>query len=166
VIAGTFMAALAQGLAATVFLYLFGFRQFFILFPLAVFCSLIPLVGTGLVWGPCALWLLVTGHVWQAVTLVALGAGVVSMLDNVVRAYVLQSDAKLHPLLAFVCVLGGIQVMGLWGVFIGPLVASILHALILIFNAELAELSRDRAAPAAETDVPTPTAAVASGGST
>jgi hypothetical protein len=68
----------------------------------------------------------------------------VGILDNVVRAYVLNSDTKLHPLLAFISVLGGLQVLGLWGVFIGPIVASCLHALVQIFNHELVELSRER----------------------
>ena len=53
------------------------------------------------------------------------------------RLYVLNSDVKLHPLLAFISVLGGLQWLGLWGVFIGPVVASCLHALIEIFNTEL-----------------------------
>ena len=61
----------------------------------------------------------------------------IGTLDNIVRAYVLQSDTKLHPLLAFVSVLGGLQVMGLWGVFIGPVVACCLHVLIEIFNQEV-----------------------------
>jgi hypothetical protein len=51
---------------------------------------------------------------------------------------------KLHPLLAFVSVLGGIQVMGLWGIFIGPIVASCLHALIKIFNTELVAFSEEK----------------------
>jgi hypothetical protein len=66
------------------------------------------------------------------------------MLDNVIRTYVLNSDAKLHPLLAFVSVLGGLQSMGLWGVFIGPIIASCLHALVQIFNTELQELSHEK----------------------
>jgi hypothetical protein len=57
---------------------------------------------------------------------------------------VLHSNVKLHPLLAFVSVLGGIQVMGLWGIFIGPIVASCLHALIKIFNTEIVAFSEER----------------------
>jgi len=62
---------------------------------------------------------------------------VIGTLDNIVRAYVLQSDTKLHPLLAFVSVLGGLQVMGLWGVFIGSVVACYLHVLIEISNEDV-----------------------------
>lgn len=143
VVMATFAAAVVQGLVTAITVYFFGFHQFILLFLIATFCALIPLMGTGLVWLPCALWLAAGGHWVQAGVLVAIGAGVIGMLDNVVRTYLLQTDAKLHPLLGFVCVLGGIQVMGLWGVFIGPLVAAILHTLIMIFNIELQELSKE-----------------------
>jgi hypothetical protein len=69
------------------------------------------------------------------------GSVVVGLLDNVIRSYVLHSNVKLHPLLAFVSVMGGIQLMGLWGVFVGPVVASCLHALVKIFNTELGQFS-------------------------
>lgn len=144
VVAGTFIAALVQGLLTAIMLRIFGIPNFVMIFVLAGFCSLIPMLGTALVWGPVALWFAANGQIVEASLLTALGALVIGSTDNVIRAYVLQSGARLHPLLAFVCVLGGIQVMGLWGIFIGPLVASILHALIEIFNSELVELSQER----------------------
>ena len=66
------------------------------------------------------------------------------MLDNGVKMYVLQNDADLHPLLAFISVIGALQVLGLWGIFIGPIVASCLFALIQIFNTELKEFVNER----------------------
>jgi hypothetical protein len=111
---------------------------------LAILSALIPMLGTWLVWGPCAVWLWWNGQWWQAILLAVYGVAVVGMLDNVVRTYVLNSNTKLHPLLAFISVLGGLQAMGLWGVFIGPTVASCLHALVKIFNHELGALSRER----------------------
>jgi hypothetical protein len=69
------------------------------------------------------------------------GVVVIGMMDNFIRTIILKNDAKLHPLLAFVSVLGGLQALGLWGVFIGPTVAACLYALIKIFNVELKSLS-------------------------
>ena len=66
------------------------------------------------------------------------------MLDNVVKMYVLQNNADLHPLLAFISVVGALQVLGLWGIFIGPIVASCLFALVQIFNLELKGLANER----------------------
>lgn len=142
VVSATFLAALAQGIATSVALWALGFGHFFLFTIVATFSALIPLAGTWLVWLPCAVYLAYQGSWIWALLLAVYGFGLVGTLDNIIRAYVLHSDAKLHPLLAFVSVLGGLQVMGLWGVFIAPVVASCLYALIRIFNEELVDISR------------------------
>jgi len=144
VVLATFMAAIAQGVATTVALEMFGFGHLFAILILSMVCSLIPLAGAWIVWAPFAISLFAGGHWVQGIMLTFYGIVVVGMLDNVVRAYVLNTDTKLHPLLALVSVLGGIQTMGLWGVFVGPIVASCLYALMRIFNTELFALSRER----------------------
>lgn len=141
VVLATFLAAFVQGLATAVALQVCGLGHFVIFLALSTVAALIPLAGTWIVWGPCAIWLAAQGHTGTAIGLAIYGFLVVGLLDNVVRTYVLNSDAQLHPLLAFVSVLGALQVMGLWGVFIGPIVASCLYALLQIFNAELKELA-------------------------
>ncbi|MBI5759183.1 MAG: AI-2E family transporter [Planctomycetales bacterium] len=154
VVLATFAAALAQGVALGLALHFVGFGHFFLLSFLATLAALIPL-GTMLMWGPCAVWLACTGHWGGAIFLVVYGAGFVGTLDNVIRTYVLQSNVTLHPLLAFVSVLGGLQLMGFWGVFIGPVVAALLHGLIKIFNAELVALSQERLATQSTGTAPT-----------
>ncbi|NOX56789.1 MAG: AI-2E family transporter [Planctomycetes bacterium] len=151
VVMATFLAAITQGAVTSLLLFLTGravgepvLCHFFIYWLAATLAALIPLAGTGLVWGPAAAWLLWGGHWGAAVTVGIVGVGVVGTMDNVIRVYMLQSDAKLHPLLAFVSVLGGLRVLGIWGVFIGPIVACCLHALVKIFNEELKEFSRER----------------------
>ena len=147
VVLSTFLAATAQGLLTAIALQLCGLGHFFLFAAAATLASLIPLAGTWLVWGPCAVWLFAQGHVWSAGLLTAFGVGVVGTLDNVIRTVVLNNDAKLHPLLAFVCVLGGLKVMGLWGVFVGPVVAACLHTLLEIFNGELRAFAREKFDP-------------------
>ncbi len=144
VVLATFLAALGQGLTTALALYVVGFDHFIIFLILATITSLVPLAGSWLVWVPCAGWLMYQGHWGSAIFLTAVGTLVVGTMDNIIRTYVLQSDAKLHPLLAFVSVLGGLQMMGLWGVFIGPIVASCLHALVQIFNTELKAFSQEK----------------------
>lgn len=143
VVMATMFAAGAQGLATSFALWLLGFGHFFVFTIVATIAALIPLAGTWLVWLPCAVWLAIQGEWFWSIALCLYGFLFVGMLDNVIRAYVLNSDAKLHPLLAFVSVLGGIQAMGLWGVFIAPIVASCLHALVQIFNSELVDMSNN-----------------------
>ncbi|MCA9005371.1 MAG: AI-2E family transporter [Planctomycetaceae bacterium] len=144
VVIATFLAAIGQGLTTAIALSIVGFDHFVIFLILATITSMVPLLGSWLIWMPCAVWLMYQGHWGSAIFLILIGTLVVGTMDNIIRTYVLQSDAKLHPLLAFVSVLGGLQVMGLWGVFIGPIVASCLHALIQIFNTELKAFSQEK----------------------
>jgi predicted PurR-regulated permease PerM len=144
VVSSTFLAAIAQGFFTTIALYFLGFERFFLLFILSTLLSMIPLAGAWFVWVPCAVWLAYNGSWGSAIFLTVYGSLFVGMLDNVIRTYILHTDVKLHPLLAFISVLGGVQVMGLWGIFIAPIVASCLHALIQIFNNELKEISQEQ----------------------
>jgi len=151
VVIATFAAAFAQGLATAIALQVAGMGHFFIFLVIASIISLIPLAGAWMVWGPCAVWLALQGQWWAAIGLTVWGVAVVAMLDSTVKMYVLQSEAELHPLIAFISVIGALRVMGLWGIFIGPIVASCLFALIQILNTELKELARERDAANAST---------------
>ena len=156
VVTATFVAAFFQGVATAVALQICGFGYFWIFLAVATFSSLIPLVGAWIVWAPCAVWLALHGQ-WTAATLLSIwGLVFVSTIDNVVKVYILQNDADLHPLLAFLSVVGALQVLGLWGIFIGPIVASCLFALIQIFNTELRELTKERSAMTSSTGVDAP----------
>ena len=159
VVTATFLAAFAQGLATALALQVCGFGHFAVLLAIASIASLIPLAGAWMVWGPCAAWLVLQGNWTAAIGLTLWGLLFVGMLDNVVKMYVLQNNADLHPLLAFISVIGALQVMGLWGIFIGPIVASCLFALIQIFNEELKAMAKDRETTAA---LPTPPGLTAS----
>ena len=168
VVSATFLAALAQGVALAIGLWFFGFSHLMVLLVAATLAALIPFVGTSLVWIPCVLVLIGEGHWGQAVSLAIWGSVLVGTLDNVVRTYALNNDTELHPLLALVCVLGGLEVMGLWGVFVGPIVASCLHALVGIFNRELFQLCGERTpvAEAAATGAAVAGAIIAAAGGT
>ncbi|MCA9081809.1 MAG: AI-2E family transporter, partial [Planctomycetaceae bacterium] len=113
VVVATFLAAIVQGVATTIGLWFLGFDHLFVLFVLATLFALVPLIGTWVVWMPCAIALLLDGHIGSAIFLMLYGSLFVGTLDNIVRAYVLNTDTKLHPLLAFISVVGGLQAMGL-----------------------------------------------------
>jgi len=140
VVMATFFAAFAQGIATALALQMLGFGHFFVFLLVATFTALVPVAGTWMVWAPCAAWLAIQGHWGSAIGLALWGIVVVGLLDNAVRTYVLNSDAELHPLLAFISVLGALQVLGLWGIFVGPIVACCLSALVKIIRQELNEV--------------------------
>ena len=106
-------------------------------------CSLIPIVGTTVVWGPAAVIFFITGHPWKGVILLAWGAAVVGQIDNVVRPYVISGRAKMHPLLVFLALLGGVKAFGVLGLFIGPVVVSLTLVVFEMLREESAPSSTD-----------------------
>jgi predicted PurR-regulated permease PerM len=97
------------------------------------FLSMIP-IGSFLVWVPACLFLLLTGHWVWAIVLAAWCAGVVGMIDNVLRPRLVGKRTRLHELLVFFSVIGGLQVFGALGLVVGPVVVAITLALIDIFR--------------------------------
>ena len=97
---------------------------------ITAFCSLIPVVGTALVWVPAALILLASGHWAKCVILLAWGGGVVSLVDHAVRLYIVGGRVKMNTLLVFFALVGGIEEFGILGIVLGPLVLSVASALL------------------------------------
>ena len=95
------------------------------------FFSLVPVVGSALIWVPAAIWLALTGHVWRGLLILLICGGVAGVADNIVRPLLLRNRTHLNELLLFVSVLGGIEVFGLLGLVAGP---TILAAAMGIFR--------------------------------
>ena len=87
--------------------------------------SIIPGVGTALVWGPAVIYLLIIGKTASAILLAAFCGAVVGSLDNVLRPRLVGKDAKLHDLLILLSTLGGLFMFGIVGFLIGPILAAI-----------------------------------------
>jgi predicted PurR-regulated permease PerM len=88
------------------------------------FFSLVPVVGSALIWVPAALWLALTGHVWKGLLVLVICGGVAGIADNIVRPLLLRNRTHLNELLLFVSVLGGIEVFGLLGLVAGPTIVA------------------------------------------
>jgi predicted PurR-regulated permease PerM len=85
------------------------------------FFSLLPL-GAWIVWMPVAVWLLLTGEVGRGIALLAIGAGGISLIDNVLRPMLLAGRTQMNGLLVFISLLGGIATFGLLGLVLGPVI--------------------------------------------
>jgi predicted PurR-regulated permease PerM len=137
VVFGTIAAGLAQAMFAG-FAYAFiGVEQLWLLIVLTMLCSFIPFFGAAIVWFGVALFLLFDQQYAAAIGLTIYSVIVIGSVDNLVRAYVVGSQARLHPLIALVTVLGAIEMVGLWGIFLGPMVAAFLYALLNIVRERL-----------------------------
>ena len=88
------------------------------------FFSLVPVVGSALVWVPAALWLAFTGHVGKGLLVAAICGIVAGVADNIVRPLLLRNRTHLNELLLFISVLGGIEVFGLLGLVAGPTIVA------------------------------------------
>jgi predicted PurR-regulated permease PerM len=118
---GVGLTALLQGAAATVGYVVLGVPQPLVLGLVTVFASLIPSVGSGLVWGPVTAGLFITGRPAAAVAMLIIGC-VVSLVDNVMHPLLAQyAHLRMHGLLLFMSMLGGIAVFGAGGLLLGPL---------------------------------------------
>ena len=108
---------------------------------LTVVCSPIPFLGAASVWASTAAVLFLQGHHTAAVVLAIYGGAIVSQVDTVVRVWVLEGIVRMHPLVVFVSILGGIQVLGVLGLVVGPITAAVLFALLRVLRRESADPS-------------------------
>ena len=128
---GVGLTSLTQGLAATIIYFALGVPRFWVLGPITGIASVIPMVGTGLVWAPIALGLFLTGKPVKGVILVVLGIGVISVIDNLLRPLFARMGAlKMPTFLLFLSVFGGLVVFGTWGALMGPLIVRLTMELL------------------------------------
>lgn len=96
--------------------------------------SMIPMAGAAIVWVPAAIYLAATGHWGKAIFLTVWGAGVIGLLDNLLRPRLVGERTRLHELIVFFSVLGGLQVFGISGLVVGPVVISVTMSLVEVFR--------------------------------
>src|SRR5262245_2558324 len=98
------------------------------------FLSMVPLVGSSVVWAPTAVYLAATGHWGKGLALAIWGGLVIGMIDNFLRPKLVGGRAGLHELMIFFSVLGGLRIWGALGMALGPVVVAITIALLDIFK--------------------------------
>jgi predicted PurR-regulated permease PerM len=96
-------------------------------------------VGSALVWVPVVIYLLLAGSIAKGVFLLVYCIVVVSSIDNILRPWVVGGRVELHPLVLLFFIFGGVEAFGFLGLFLGPVVASVLVALFDILREELSQ---------------------------
>jgi len=125
---GNLVVAVIQGALGGVMFWILGIGGAMMWAVVMALFSLLPAIGTALVWLPAALYLLVTGAVWSAIILVLFGVLVIGLVDNALRPVLVGKDTKMPDFLVLISTLGGIAVFGPNGFVIGPLVAALFIA--------------------------------------
>jgi predicted PurR-regulated permease PerM len=98
------------------------------------FCSLIPVVGSALVWLPAAVWLLVSGDLTRGVIMLVVGVLGIGMVDNVLRPLLLSGSTAVSGLVIFFGLLGGVAAFGFIGLVVGPIVLVITGRLLRLLG--------------------------------
>jgi predicted PurR-regulated permease PerM len=134
VIAGTVVAALVQALLAGIGFGLAGVPNILLLMVVTMFFAFIPWVGGGTVIACVAAGMAINGAFFPAILLFLYGICIVATSDNLVRAYIIGNTSQMNPLIAFITVLGGMQLVGLWGIFVGPMVAAFFYTSLKLLH--------------------------------
>ena len=136
---GHVVTGLAQGIASTIGMLIAGVPGALFWGAVATVMSLLPFVGAAAVWIPAAIYLFVDaamGHIgyWHAIFLTLWGSVIISVIDNVLRPWVMKGKSQLPAIPLLFSVLGGMQAFGFVGLVIGPLVFSLLMSIIDIYK--------------------------------
>jgi predicted PurR-regulated permease PerM len=142
-VVGTGVTALVQGALVGVAFAITGLPNAAFWAVVTAVFSILPVVGSGLVWGPGAAALALQGHTGQAVFMVLWGLLLVGNVDNVIRPAVFRRWAQIHPLITVIGAFAGIRYLGLLGILIGPLALSYFFELVRLYNEEYVNLSGD-----------------------
>lgn len=133
-ILGYFVVAIYQAVVMFVLCLIFKIQGALLIATLTAIASFVPMVGTSLVWIPTSLLIGVTGDVGRAVFFLVLAAVFVSFTDNFLRPMVLGERLKIHPLLIFFAIVGGLQIFGINGLLLGPLIVIIFFSAVELYE--------------------------------
>jgi len=133
---GTVLVAAAQGLIVGTAFWMVDLPNPLFWGAVTAFASVLPVLGSGLVWLPAALVLLAQQRYVAAVVLVVIGGGIASNVDNLLRPLVYKRVSNIHPMITLVGAFAGVRYFGLLGLLLGPLAIAYLFELLHFYREE------------------------------
>lgn len=149
---GNILVAAAQGALGGLAFWFLGIKGALLWSVVMGFLSLLPAIGAGLIWLPVALYFLVTGAIWQGVTLIVYGVLVIGLVDNVLRPILVGKDTQMPDYLVLISTIGGMAIFGINGFVIGPVIAAMFMAVWDLFATAREEALAEEGGPAAAED--------------
>jgi predicted PurR-regulated permease PerM len=154
---GTVIVAFAQGTLGGIGFLIFGLSQPAFWGTVMIPASVIPVVGSTIIWGPAAIYLLFTGHAIKGIGLLLWGGVVVSIIDNILKPILVKGSSETPSIFILFSILGGLTYFGMIGFILGPLILSFLLSLLRIYQKTILAPPAPAPAPAAgEIKRPTP----------
>ncbi|XVH32005.1 AI-2E family transporter [Haloferacaceae archaeon DSL9] len=140
VLIGHVLVAIVQGVIAGIGLLIVGVSNVLFWTAVMILLALLPFIGTFLVWGPIAVYLLATGSTLSAAFLFVYGTIVVGVSDEYLRPVLVDRYAEVSPAIIVVGVIGGLSVFGVMGLFVGPIVVGALKVALEVFDRHYGDL--------------------------
>ena len=134
-ISAGFIVAIVQGTLGGIAFAALGLGAPIFWGVMMAFFALLPL-GAGVVWVPVAGWLVMTGHVGRGIVLIAIGAGVIGLVDNFLRPVILSGRTQMNGLVVFIGLLGGIAAFGILGLVLGPIIMAMAMSFLNAYATE------------------------------
>lgn len=133
-IKGTVIIGAIQGFLGWLLFVFTGVEGAFVWGVVMTILSIVPAIGSFLVWLPAGIIMFIVGNTWQGVTILLFGAIVIGNIDNILRPPMVGKDIEMHPLLVLFSTLGGIALFGISGFIIGPVVIALFLAVMNMYS--------------------------------
>jgi predicted PurR-regulated permease PerM len=133
---GNFLSCAFQGAATGLGFLIFGMGNILLASLGAAFFSLIPVVGTLLIYVPAAIFLWATKGLVFGISFLIYGIITSNVIDNFIKPKLIESKIKVHPLLVFFSILGGVQIFGIFGILYGPMIITIFLSIVKLYEAD------------------------------
>jgi predicted PurR-regulated permease PerM len=130
---GNIAVAAIQGTLGGAIFFFLGIQGALLWGSIMAFLSLLP-AGAVLIWAPVAIYFLLTGAIWQGVTLIVFGVLVIGLIDNVLRPILVGQDTHLPDYVVLISTIGGMALFGINGFVIGPVIAALFIAAWDLFS--------------------------------
>ena len=135
---GLLIIALLEGILSFIGFYLFNIPNPLVWSFLVVILAMIPMLGPTLVYVPASIFLMITGQTVDGLMLLIYSAITLGYTDNIIRHQIIKKTSKVNQVIALIGVFGGIQLMGIPGIIVGPLILSLLVVIYNIYEEEYA----------------------------
>jgi predicted PurR-regulated permease PerM len=133
---GYIVVAIIQGVAAGVIFTIFKIKGALVFSTLIFICSFIPMIGSSIIWWPLGIIFMLNGEIVHGIVFVLVSMVFISSIDTFLRPIFLQDRIKLHPLIIFFAIMGGVGVLGLNGLILGPMIVILFLTVLDLFLTE------------------------------
>lgn len=138
-IKGTIIIGIIQGALGGIMFWVAGIPGAIMWAAIMTVLSIIPAVGSGLIWGPAGLILILSGNVVTGVSILVVGVLLISFVDNILRPPLVGKDTEMPDILVLLSTLGGLATFGISGFVIGPVIAAFFLTFWRMFGEDYAK---------------------------